>query len=540
VDEATTRVQLATGHSAVSLAVINPGKQAVTAQVRVEALDPQNKVRATAETQAKLRPGASSISLPISLAVPTEKEQAEVLWYRLRYRVVAPGLAPAEGIVALAEITPDIFDLRVATPGFITPGTSFPVRVRTQHPVTQRPVQGVSIAAKVEFDDGREPLRAQGVTGADGYARLEFRVPAELPGDNANLTVSGKLGEFHREAEDSLQLGKVGAFYVTTDKPLYQPGQTLHLRTLVLDATRHAVANEPLKLQIKDSDHTLVYQAMISTSRFGIAQADWPIPENLKLGRYSVMLQSDSGRFLQGPQGATWISIRRYELPNFTVSAKPDRAYYLPGQNASVEVSADYLFGKPVLRGHVRVVREKDRTWNFVEQRWETTEEEKYEGETDAKGVFTAHLDLAAHHADIKDPDDRRFRDLTYAAYFTDPSTGRTEQRRFQVRVTRDPIHVYLIEPMGTNRFGKFPLDFYVSAFYADGAPCECEVSIREGTGSDQLGPVLRNVRTNRYGVSAIRATAWTSCCARATPRAAPASGRNTSTATPARTSPSA
>lgn len=504
VDEAASRVRLAQDHSVVSLAVVNPNAHPVSAQVRVEALDPQDKVCATAETLARLRPGASTVSLPVSLSVSTEEEQVQVFWYRLRYQVVAKGVAPATGILALAEIAPEVFDLRVATPGFITPGTSFPVRVRAQHPVTQRPVRGVSISAKVKFDDNREPLRAQGVTGADGYARLDFRVPAELPGDDASLTVSGKLGEFLREAEDSLQLAKFGAFYVTTDKPLYQPGQTLHLRSLVLDATRHAVANEPLKLKISDPDHTLVYQTMISTSRYGIAQADWPIPENLKLGRYSVMLQSDSGRFLQGPQGGTWVNISRYELPNFTVHAKPDRAYYLPGQNASVEVSAEYLFGKPVTRGHVRVVREADRTWNFQEQRWETTEEEKYEGDTDAKGVFTAHLDLAAHHADIKDPDDRRFRDLTYAAYFTDPSTGRTEQRRFQVRVTRDPIHVYLIEPSGRNEFGGVPLDFYVSAFYADGAPCECEVTIREGTGRDRVGPVLRIVRTNRYGVAKV------------------------------------
>ncbi|HUK87023.1 MAG TPA: MG2 domain-containing protein, partial [Terriglobales bacterium] len=504
VDEAATRVELASDHSVLSLAVVNPWDRPVAAQVRVEALDPQEKVRATADTQATLRPGASSISLPISLAVPTEKEQAEVLWYRLRYRVVAPGLVPVEGIVALAEITPEIFDLRVATPEFVTPGTDFPVRVRAQHPVTQRPVRGVSIAAKLEFDNGREPLRAQGVTGADGYASLPLRVPPDVTGEELSLTISGRRGDFQRQEEHDVTLYPDFQFFVTTDKPLYQPGQVMHVRLLLLDATRHAVANEALRLKIQDPDSTLVYQTALSTSRFGIAQAYWQIPENLKLGDYQLLIELASDGLKPGAAGFARVRISRYELPNFTVNVKPDRAYYLPGQNASVEVSAEYLFGKPVTRGHVRVVRESERRWDFKEQRWDISEEETYEGDTGAQGVFTAHVDLAPHHAEIKDSDYRRFRDLSYSAYFTDPSTGRTEQRRFRLRVTRDPIHVYLIEPPAQNRSGQFPLDFYISAFHADGSPCECEVSIREGTNQDDAGPVLHTVRTNRYGVAKV------------------------------------
>lgn len=52
------------------------------------------------------------------------------------------------------------------------------------------------------------------------------------------------------------------------------------------------------------------------------------------------------------------MEVRGYDLPNFTVKTKPDRPYYLAGQNAEVEVRGDYLFGEPVKRGRVRVVRQ--------------------------------------------------------------------------------------------------------------------------------------------------------------------------------------
>ena len=89
------------------------------------------------------------------------------------------------------------------------------------------------------------------------------------------------------------------------------------------------------------------------------------------------------------------VRISRYDLPNFTVTAQSDRDYYLPGQNAEVRVRADYLFGEPVKRGHVRVVRETQRKWNYREQKWDVEEGEEQKGETDTNGVFVARLDLS-------------------------------------------------------------------------------------------------------------------------------------------------
>src|SRR6185369_12071761 len=167
-----------------------------------------------------------------------------------------------------------------------------------------------------------------------------------------------------------------------------------------------------------------------------------------------------------------------YELPNFAVRVTPDRAFYLPSQNAEVEVRGDYLFGQPVSRGRVRVVRETEREWNYREQKWDISEDEKYEGELDQAGRFVANLDLSAQHAELSKRDYARFEDVSYTAYVTDLTTNRTEQRRFDVRVTREPIHVYVISD-GAKVRGA-PINMFVSTFYADGNPAECYVDISE------------------------------------------------------------
>ena len=138
---------------------------------------------------------------------------------------------------------------------------------------------------------------------------------------------------------------------------------------------------------------TSVYRAIAKTSRFGIATTDWSIPENTRLGEYRIWVGVDGGD--EEYEAGMEVRISRYDLPNFTVNVDSDRAYYLPGQNAEVKVRADYLFGKPVARGHVRVVRENEREWNYSEQKWEVDEGETYEGETDATGVFVAQINLA-------------------------------------------------------------------------------------------------------------------------------------------------
>jgi hypothetical protein len=75
-----------------------------------------------------------------------------------------------------------------------------------------------------------------------------------------------------------------------------------------------------------------------------------------------------------------------------------------------------------------------------------TEEQDPLEGELDEHGRFVARLDLSKEHADLADSRYRRFGDLSYAAYATDPTTNRTEQRRFNVCLTKEPIHVYVNE----------------------------------------------------------------------------------------------
>jgi hypothetical protein len=504
VDESRSRIHSADEVVTPVFAIENPGT-ATTAQVRAELIDPDDSVRASGEVEADLHSGVNQISVPLRGWTQKPNEWNDSIWYRVRYRVIPsePGVATAEGTLGLAAKADGIFDLKIVASKRTIPGMPFRVRVYTQSLSNLLPMAGVQLSAQLESDDEDAILKLDSITNSRGYAQFDFKIPVtEAWGSSATLKVVARKGQVVREANDTVEFDNHPRFFTTTDKPLYQPGQVVHIRTLLQDWTRHAAAKQPLTFTIEDEDRTLAFRATAETSRFGVARADWEIPEHLKLGEYTIKI-GGADEDASDEEALQTIRISRYELPTFTVTVVPDRGYYLPGQNASVRVSADYLFGKPVTKGHVKVARETDHRWNFKTQRWDTEEEKKWEGETDSAGKFVANIDLSDDEEELQQGYGR-FRDLDYAAYFTDPSTRKTEQRRFRLRVSRDPIHLYVVE--ASNSIGQLPLEFYVSASYADGSPAQCDVAIYLGSpDDDKAGAFLRNVKTNGYGVAKVR-----------------------------------
>jgi hypothetical protein len=516
VNEAATRISLAEGHCKISLAVDNETGRSAPAHIKLELLDTHDKVIARAQRRETLKPGANVVAafLPVSTLSFPGNNVKQLLWYRLRYVIAPPASThagappPAEGIISLSEITPDMFELRVSAASKAAAGQLYRVRVRATHPLSSRPVRGVEIAAEVVFDESDEDeksgaLKLSGVTDRDGYVTLDFKLPERMGTQEGDIKVTGRRGDFVQTASDDVEIERATRILLTSDKPLYQPGQTLHLRALLLNhTTRRALAGVEATLEIKDPEGTTVFTAPLKTSRFGVVGCDWPIPDSTRLGDYNIKVTADDD---DSDESAAWqrVKISRYELPNFAVSATPDRGYYLPGESAQVEVRGDYLFGQPLKRGRVRLVRETEREWNYKEQKYDTKEAEEYEGELGADGIFRARLNLSKEHAKLAGSSWQRFDDIGYAAYVTDPTTNRTEQRRFRVRLTKEPIHIYITQ--GNYRQAEgLPLAFYVSTSYADGTHASCELKLTHTASGEERVKLPPAIRTNAYGVAKV------------------------------------
>jgi len=478
-DESETVVTFPGDHLLIDLPV--HADAAISASVSVQVLFPDDRIVADATTPCALNTGLTHcrVTLPPMHYSPANYNSSWLPQLRIRYTVTAA--STITGTLSLNHIAPTLYEFHVVGPHEIHPGGIYTASIRTVHPLTGAPRPHVALTAEIDakiegLDDDRTLDKQHLVTDARGFATVRFTAPTDPRLRSINLSVEGKLVNVTQSTGINFNVPNHAGLELTTDKPLYQPGQTVHTRLLLLDHDAHASAKKTITFDVHDPDSTLVFRVKAVTSRFGIATADWAIPAGLRLGTYRISAETENG-----PSGGAQIRISRYDLPTFTVDPKPDRPFYLPGDNAIVEVHANYLFGKPVLHGHVRVVREDDRTWNYREQKFDTKEGKSVEGELDGQGRFLAHIDISEDEKQYLDPDGSKdpsndFTDLHLAAYVTDPSTNSTEQRRFDVRVTAQALHLYVIGEH-TQTIG-LPQRLYLAVTAADGTPTECDLSL--------------------------------------------------------------
>ena len=489
--------------------VSNESETTVSGTLYVDLLDPKDAVVASSKTTEHLKPGRSLIKLSLPRpAIPVVADNDPVLWYRVKYRLLLDDKQAASGVVALGAIAPDMFELRIAHADKALPDQSYRVRIHAANPVTRKPVSGVEVRGELEFDSVDKRAVITHTTNSSGDAVLLFRIPGAVT-DGGSINVEARKRDQTRKEDFDFELDPRARIIINTDKLLYQPGQSLHARAIVLSVDKHAVANEDAEFKLVDPESNTVFSGTAKTNDFGIASIDWELPDSTELGPYGLQVSLSNSDRYGSAQEMTNVRVSRYDLPNFTVAAQPDRSYYLPGQNASIAISAKYLFGKELTHGVVKLVREEQGHWDSAQHKWVVDEADRQSGELDHSGRATFTLDFTQLHGELAEETYRRFKDLNYAAYVTDPSTGKTEQRRFQVRLSHQPIHVYV---SGMNLSGD-RASFYVSTYYPDGTPAECHVNVSEDRnhyrnyGEENPSGIrdfLHAIKTNRFGVAKV------------------------------------
>lgn len=504
VDEARISAIIRGGDTFVTLNVAATAS-AKSVPVVVEVLsEGEDIVIAQVTTKVDLKAGQQTVEVTLPTKKIVDNANIDLSWLRLRYRVGDPN-----GIVSMSQIVNGLFELSVVSGKYVFTGSTHRVRVRAADPIYDKPVAGVEVEAVAEIElqgDGDQKYTVKGTatSDADGIAEIDLSIPAEINADDdGELTVIGIRDGIRRKANLDLSgMGEDRQMLITTDRPIYQPGQTLNVRGLLLKGASGmtVLAGTPIEFRIKDQDNTLLYREQIVTSPFGVAAISWQIPQSAKLGDYEIEIRDKDDSNIS----RHFVKVSRYDLPNFIVNAKPAKPYYLSSETqVEVEVRAEYLFGKPLPKGRVRVVREKGREWDSEQGKYVIDEGAASEGDTDETGKFLAKFDLAEEFKDLEDNDWQKYEDLEFTAYFTDPTTNRTEQRRFDIRYTREPIHVYVRQIKQYNR-AELPVTGFVTTYYADGTPAQTNVEIFGAEDEDDDPSEWKSVtriKTNADGI---------------------------------------
>lgn len=463
-------------------------------RLRLEVLDPEDRVIASAVRDARASSGGGTWLEQIRLERPLPLE--DLVWHRLRYRFEyqsgeAPGLEGTESISQILR-TPVIHI--IGQQAYVS-GSQAAVRVVATDSRNEVIPGGGLLRIDLLVSDEKPHLLYQGQLNRRGTAEAQFQLPRGLAGAfSLRYTVDTAIGS--TDFTEPVRVEEAQSIFLTTEKPIYQPGQTVHLRALVLDRISHqALDHGKLTFEVEDSRGNKVFKKFTSTDEFGIAFAEFALADEVNLGTYhirAIVGQADSAAANTAERA---IQVERYVLPKFKVAVefdpergKPKRGYR-PGELAAGKVQADYFFGKPVEHGEVTVKALGLDVTQF--------EAGSVSGKTDADGVFRFAIRLPEYFAGR--PLEGGAARLLIEATVKD-AAGHSETRGEPITVTEAPILISVV-PEGGSLVRGLENEIFVITSYPDGTPAKAELRIRPRSGKGQT------ISTDEGGVAILRIT---------------------------------
>ncbi len=355
-------LSIARGRSEQLAAVYTRGNLSVTipyhstrsgsGRLVAEIIDPEDHVLGRVEHTADIGTGDSTWQQVIKPEKPLRFE--EIVWQRLRYRFeYADNQAPAiEGVESISQILRRPVVHILGQTEYLA-GSHAAIRVivsdASNHDVVEQGTIGIELLIP-----GKTPrLLFSGKINKRGTLEAQLHFPAGLTGSyQLRFIADTPIGS--TEYIQAVDLKSKASILLTTEKPIYQPGQTIHVRALALNRADYKADSErKLTFELEDSRGNKVFKKVTATDDFGVASAEFSLADEVNLGAYHLRaLMGDSST----PSDAVEVTlnVERYVLPKFKVAieftekdGKPRRDYR-PGDHVTGTVRANYFFGKPV------------------------------------------------------------------------------------------------------------------------------------------------------------------------------------------------
>ena len=462
-------------------------------RLQIEVLNPEDEVVGRLEQEASVASGPGRWQTEVKLAKPLPLD--DLVWHRIRYSFVYDdnGQAGPQGIESVSQIirTPVVHIL--GQQSYLAGGqAAVRVIVTDSKNETISGPGSVRIQLLEERQDPRQLF--SGRLNRRGTTEAQFQFPAGMIGNyQLRYVVETPIGS--TEFTQPVRLEDKVSVLLTTEKPIYQPGQMIHVRALALDRSNHeAAADRRLTFEIEDSRGNKVFKKVTRTDKFGIASAEFALADEVNLGTYHLRsLMGDDNAPANTSEIA--LNVERYVLPKFKVAvdlagknSKAKRGYR-PGDHVTGTVRANYFFGKPV-EGEVTVKASAMDVAVF--------EAGSAQGKTDRDGAYQFDFTLPQYLAGR--PLTQGVARVLIEATVKD-SAGHAESRGEPITVSESPLLITAV-PEGGTLVPHLENEVFVLASYPDGTPAQASLNVHAGGASEQ------RVKTDESGVAIVRVNA--------------------------------
>jgi hypothetical protein len=408
---------------------------------------------------------SSATKLPI---VIKKRWQATALHALILLSVVA-GFVTLRWVISMPERVDEQQTMVLGQTHF-APDSDASVRVVVQDFSAGQPIPGAQVKVSLKTDQGPAMPLFEGRTDQTGSLPVKFHVPADAP-SQASLVVETQSPAGEDKVEQPVTIQRQYRILLTSDKPLYQPGQTIHMRALGLSTFDLTPARSAtMDFLVEDPKGNKVFRQSVPASDFGVAAVDFTLADLVNQGDYKLSVS------IADTRSEKTVEVRPYVLPKFAVKVATDRSFYVPGQRVEGSIQADYFFGKPVGLSEVQVV---GSVWDVGR-----TVVVDLRGQTDENGRYQFSFDLPDYFAGSGLESGQTQFALEVSVV---DQTQHIEQTSQMLPIAAQPLVIEAVAESGTLKPGVENI-VYVLTSYPDSrpAPARLQISV-DGAASAEL-----------------------------------------------------
>lgn len=292
-------------------------------------------------------------------------------------------------------------------------------RVAVLNATTGTAVPGAKVDVVMSIDrDGKEHVKTF-TTDVNGEAYVEYkaseprayRVYTDEDKAFPRTSMGGRFYYYGNKAN-------VTKTNIYTDRRIYRPGQTVHAAAIAYTYNNkvykgEALSGKQMTITLRDANRKEIAKRTVTTDEFGMASADFVLPEGGLTGIYT--LRSDLGNNIY-----TNFSVEEYKRPTFKVDFEKPQAKYAAGDTVRLNATAKSFAGVPVqgAKAVVRVVRRPSVYWRYADNdiKHETVLVDTLQ--TSADGTFTVAVPMVMPETYDEHP--RRYFNFDITADVTD------------------------------------------------------------------------------------------------------------------------
>jgi len=466
-------------HGVLHVTIPYRGAETGSGQLTLEVLDPEDDVLGRAQRDLKVNASAGRWKEQIRLEKPLAFE--DLVWHRLRYRFEYDDrkMGALQGEESISQILQRPVMHILGQQSYFAGGQAA-VRVIVTDSENQ-PIAGrASVQIELLEPDAKPHVLFRGGLNRRGTTEAQFHLPTGLTGSyQLHYVAETAIGT--TEFSQNVRLEDKVSILLTTEKPLYQPGQTIHARALALNRADHEAAGKrKLTFEAEDSRGNRVFKKATETDEYGVASAEFALADEVNLGAYHLRaLMGDADAPTNTAEIA--INVERYVLPKFKVAVelaekgKKQKRSFQPGDHVIGKVRANYFFGKPVDKAEVNLKASAMDVALF--------EAASAHGKTDADGEYRFDIRLPKYFAG---------RPLSHGAArvlieaTVKDSANHAETRGEPITVSDSPILLTAI-PEGGTLVPHLENQVFILASYPDGSPAKSDIRVRAGGRAEQV-----------------------------------------------------